>query len=643
MASSNAITPPQIRLHEPAVDFIDNHGSEYHPGLARSSTHYDPLLQKYTGDPQATHRAPSPTKEHADLDSLFAKALQRFRTTTEEPKRYAKAPFKIRDKRSWDEVEKEVSAARAQYMNLTGRSGEIRKWLRKVGDHGSAAKPYVNFIPNGTYTSILSAGANILIDAAIRTSKFRGNLEQLIIDLPNKLQDIGDYLQIYPTEEKIHQATIQLYVAILVALEEVVRYYIEKPVKHAKSVFLGDEYERSLGEKLGEIDKAATYLLRQADICHQKSSKRDSQIHSQQMEQVQQTLEFQNSILLVLRDNPQNLEWLNDIDAERNRLKRKASARKLEIQRLTMQKAILEAKLHEVQLQSRTPSPQPTYISQLKLLELLATDPNIASADREACVHAGQAFKMATQDRAGWLMQSEKLKSWLTSRYAEVRLIHGNHEPLKISPVSYLCAMLVESLEKLKPALVLYFFCGSHTQSRDPLSNAYALLKSLLAQLLSQHTFDTSFLQPYDVQRLEKNDLQSLCNLFWGLAQQLDSTVALFCIIDGISFFETSQREPAMHAVLDKLLALARGDTMGTVFKLLVTSPATTKPKLCRKFAHKDVITVPPAVPRSGIGFDGKQMAAKAERYIVVETETAYGNDHDQEGSEFELGGSQRE
>ncbi|KAA8909066.1 hypothetical protein FN846DRAFT_943266, partial [Sphaerosporella brunnea] len=464
----------RIRLHEPAVDFIDNHGSEYHPGARPVHRlimiHF---FKNYTGDPQATHRARN-------------------------QKRYAKAPFKIRDKRSsgtrW---KKEVSAARAQYMNLTGPLCEIRK---------CAAKPYVNFIPNGTYTSILSAG--------------------------------GKY-----TDRRMQ--TIQLYVAILVALEEVVRYYIEKPgltsfatVKHAKSVFLGDEYERT------------TYLLRQADICHQKSSKRDPRSTASRWRQVQQTLEFQNSILLVLRDNPQNLEWLNDIDAERNRLKRKASARKLEIQRLTMQKAILEAKLHEVQLQSRHAVTSTTYISQLKLLELLATDPNIASADREACVHAGQAFKMATQDRAGWLMQSEKTEIM-------VRLIHGNHEPLKISPVSYLCAMLVESLEKLKPALVLYFFCGSHTQSRDPLSNAYALLKSLLAQLLSQHTFDTSFLQPYD----------------------LDSTVALFCIIDGISFFETSQREPAMHAVLDKLLALARGDTMGTVFKLLVTSPATTKPK----------------------------------------------------------------
>jgi len=43
-----------------------------------------------------------------------------------------------------------------------------------------------------------------------------------------------------------------------------------------RSVFLGDEYEKSLEQKLRDIDEAANYLKDQAEICHQYSSKRDS-------------------------------------------------------------------------------------------------------------------------------------------------------------------------------------------------------------------------------------------------------------------------------------------------------------------------------------------------------------------------------
>jgi hypothetical protein len=44
------------------------------------------------------------------------------------------------------------------------------------------------------------------------------------------------------------------------------------------SVFLGDQYEKNLEQKLGDIDKAADYLIGQGEICHQYSSKMNSHI-----------------------------------------------------------------------------------------------------------------------------------------------------------------------------------------------------------------------------------------------------------------------------------------------------------------------------------------------------------------------------
>jgi hypothetical protein len=299
-------------------------------------------------------------------------------------------------------------------------------------------------------------------------------------------------------------------------------------------------------------------------------------------------------------------------EAKRKRLERKANARKAQVQRLLKEKALLEAQIQDFQLRSRTPSPDPKpYISQAELIEILHRGSDTAAEDRHHCAHSGRAFKMAVQDRAAWLMRSEKMNTWLTSRYTEVRLVHGNYELAKISPVSYLCAMLVETLEQLEPSRVIHFFCGSHTTSRDPLGNAHGMVKSLLVQLLSQDTFNTSFLRPNDVQKIQTGELESLCDLFCRLVEQLDSTVALFCIVDGINYFATGQRFKTMQIVLDRLLDLAGGNSMNAVFKLLVTSPTTTGCEIRTMFSDEEIILVPKHVPRSGLGFADKQMSAR--------------------------------
>jgi hypothetical protein len=317
---------------------------------------------------------------------------------------------------------------------------------------------------------------------------------------------------------------------------------------------------------------------------------------------------------------------MKEVEAERRRLERKANARKAQVQRLRKQKALLEAQLQDMQLRSRTPSTDSRpYVSQAELIEILHWDSDIAAEDRHHCVHSGRAFKMAVQDRAAWLMRSEKLNTWLTSRYAEVRLVHGNYELAKISPVSYLCAMLLEALENLKPSRAIHFFCGCHTTKRDPLANAHGMITSLLIQLLSQDTFNTSFLRPNDVRKIENGELESLCDLFCELAEQLDSTVVLFCIIDGINYFTTGQRIKTMHTVLDRLVNVAGGNSMKAVFKLLITSPTTTSSETRAMFSAEEIILVPKHVQRSGLGFGDKQMSARTgaplklrERHMTV-------------------------
>jgi len=184
MANSNSVPLPEIRLHEPAVDFLDNHQVEYHSSLGNPLTRYDPRLQKYTDGSQtdSAHLVRAPTQERVDAESLFSKALERFRTTPE-PKHSVNAPFRIRDKHSWAEVEKEVNDAKNQYTYVNGVSGDLRKWLRKVGDRGGIGKSYMSLIPSGTYTSIVSGGGNMLIEVCAPLVTFNGEFIDTIARL----------------------------------------------------------------------------------------------------------------------------------------------------------------------------------------------------------------------------------------------------------------------------------------------------------------------------------------------------------------------------------------------------------------------------------------------------------------------------
>lgn len=57
---------------------------------------------------------------------------------------------------------------------------------------------------------------------------------------------------------------------------------------------------------------------------------------------------------------------------------------------------------------------------------------------------------------------------------------------------------------------------------------------------------------------------------------QLPDTI-IFCIIDGVSLFETEQWRSQMQELMRLLLLLAEGKIIGAVFKLLVTSPGVSK------------------------------------------------------------------
>jgi len=108
--------------------------------------------------------------------------------------------------------------------------------------------------------------------------------------------------------------------------------------------------------------------------------------------------------------------------------------------------------------------------------------------------------------------------------------------------------MLKHSLSTLSlspdTTIILYFPCGQHTTLDDPLAGPSGLIRILISQLLigwPKEVPNLEFIE--DDQSLwsliQEGHITALCQLFNQLLERLPQAVVVYCIIDGISEYET--------------------------------------------------------------------------------------------------------
>ena len=66
---------------------------------------------------------------------------------------------------SWPEVMELVRRAEDQYKNekVTGKLGQLRKFLRKLGDNGAVFEEWLRILPDGDYGSPISGSFHVII------------------------------------------------------------------------------------------------------------------------------------------------------------------------------------------------------------------------------------------------------------------------------------------------------------------------------------------------------------------------------------------------------------------------------------------------------------------------------------------------
>ena len=201
-----------------------------------------------------------------------------------------------------------------------------------------------------------------------------------------------------------------------------------------------------------------------------------------------------------------------------------------------------------------------TAVSHTSLFSALKHSPDVPQQDLKRCLSMGKSLIIIDQDRVKWTMQSPKLLKWLiSSPKSRTLLINGNGDANEMfSSTTFLSAKMLESLGQIEPILSQHFFCSLHTTSRiDNMADATGLIKSFVCQLLLRDfAWDLTFLSTTDLWKIQNNDLETICALFRKLVQQLRDPTFLFWIIDGINYYERSERRRDFLKVIHELLGV---------------------------------------------------------------------------------------
>jgi len=243
------------------------------------------------------------------------------------------------------------------------------------------------------------------------------------------------------------------------------------------------------------------------------------------------------------------------------------------------------------------PPPRQSIITTQNLLQILQNNPqdpyqsisiqDTLAQDAVLAITYGSALSPSRQARTASILQDPHFQYWFQAPHSNTLIINGwefdvDHNS-SVSPLTYLCVLLSQTITTQNLALPLTFFCAQHATPGDALEGASGLLRSLCGKLLlsTGESIDLSFISDFSMlQAIAAQDITRLCYLLEGLVQATvassnQSPLVIFCLIDSITYFETQARIGVMDIVMTFLQSMveatAKGDK-GVVFKLLVTA-----------------------------------------------------------------------
>ncbi|KAL8894995.1 MAG: hypothetical protein Q9192_003908 [Flavoplaca navasiana] len=571
----------------------------------------------------------------ADLQVIYQEAEMRKKSFIETINNYNKAArgsglveMDLHKEHTWDDV----LSAQQNFLQdrdaQTGLRGSFRRRARGFADNSESFQSWLKLLPSGSqYLSILCGGLTLVFGAAHRMAEIRGNISDMFDGIPLRLSEVKQYLKIFEDSPELHQCSADLYVAMINTLDAIIQQYQKSSARRMGSaLFKQNKSGEALQEKIKLVNDHASRLSKQADI---SSMQRQKDITKIMISSARNQHRGFNTLAFYHRDISEEIRRQGKLLDSVIKMTLNSCMYMLKAEPPMVQSGDESMRVREHE--SARPSPDIEFEEELhstqlkKLLGKLDIDQekDVALTDTSTQLRLVHTLSIASQDRAVALIMSPRLQAWLTNTSSAMMLVNGhmfsNEDEARQSPLSFLCAKLIDDVlnrSRRSDSMVnhsnigIRWFCGLHTDiRRDPDAHPKGMMNSMVSQLINQALDRFSGFSMGDSSLLDRGlDLGNLNSIFDSLVMTLTGETILFCLIDGISYYEIEDRENECEEVLSMLTSLVRRCQQidhGPVIKFMVTAPLRSH-LVCRLFREEEILDMGETYPSNG-GFSALQ------------------------------------
>lgn len=449
----------------------------------------------------------------------------------------------------------------------------------------------------------------------------RGQVLSCLGTLTKTVEGTKSYQKLYSGNKELWEAAEGLYIALLDAVQDILAWFDDGAwLRTVKALFKQENYSKPLEEKIkNAVETRVQEFREQLELCQHKKIEKihigvdgiaqsidDLQNDLQKMKVTQQRQheETVGYFVTMLQGQAYTYDWhLKSANEQRQAFDQ------------------LTRRIYD-------PIRRSPMISSSQLLSLLQVQPSVPENDLHGGIQYGQTLSLEEQSRAASLLQTAKFQSWLKSGRCEILVVNGKDtrsQSATMSSLTYVVGLLGWTLTGTQKGVPLICVCGRHASPDDPLEGAAGVLRLLVYQLLAYigDSADLSLLDYNFIEAVKSGDIRYLRELFRSLIVSVVSVggapSTIVCLVDGVSFLETTARKPGLELLVAFLqqLVLDINELGGLlVFKVLLTYPYMSS------YAHdwfprEAILTMGQDINGDGQGYNSVRLSSVSENLLL--------------------------
>ncbi|KAL7928542.1 hypothetical protein V8C35DRAFT_285187 [Trichoderma chlorosporum] len=517
------------------------------------------------------------------------------------------------DKCTWDDVFDYMKKAQADYEEKAESwRGVLRRIIRKTGEIGDAAMPWLDVMPDDHGLGIVRAGLAAIFLLTKHAVENRKKILEAFEEIPIIVASSEAKLATFPEDKRLHINVHALNLQILTTISKLVGFLL--PDRQARK-FKSTWYKGKIGQS--ELDNVLDLLRKQtnevkrqvqdileAAIAEIRTISKDIKTDTSKIRTAAYeikgdvtTLITQNSSLGVKVDEL-TVKIDNDIRKRTEIYNRAAEEKEVAnntlIQMLNEVMASLQREKEENTLLRielvRARTPGPVLMNFERLLELIGASAYIGQSteDIDKVLRSRSTIHPVAEAEAVSLLQTTEFRAWLGSKHSDMILIDGSagiehiDYSERLSAKSILCASLLATLGRAEPeAFQLFFFCGLHSSQTSSFNEGpRGMMRSLLCDLAKEAQYRRWLRLEFVNNKkyhdgLKEGNIEYLCDAFYRILQNMThvSNLSVYCIIDGMALYEKSLYLNDLREIGEMFKKIMHDSRLNTAFKLLVTGP----------------------------------------------------------------------